>query len=214
MDIEYWDKYYKRNGTNELISDCSTFAAFCLDNFFVDPGMTIIELGCGNGRDAVYFAQNELKVVALDQSITGVKIAKKRLDVAKSHYLDTVSADFVKMDYAKYTHVDAFYSRFTIHSISSDDEAKLLPKIFHALNSGGLFCIEVRTTSDPLYGIGENCGDNTFSTDHRRRFVNSDKFLHSVLALGFKLVYFTERDNLSVYKDDNPVLMRIVLQKQ
>jgi len=27
------------------------------------------------------------------------------------------------------------------------------------------------------------------------------------------LLYFNEQDNLSIYKDDNPVLMRIILEK-
>jgi hypothetical protein len=40
-----------------------------------------------------------------------------------------------------------------------------------------------------------------------------EKFLNTVLSLGFKLLYFNEQDNLSIYKDDNPVLMRIILEK-
>ena len=34
-----------------------------------------------------------------------------------------------------------------------------------------------------------------------------------VLDLGFKELYFIEENNLSIYKNDNPVLMRIILQK-
>ena len=68
--------------------------------------------------------------------------------------------------------IDIFYSRFTIHSITKEDEIILLPKVFRKLDSGGLFCIEVRTTKDPLYGVGERCGVNTFARDgHKRRFI-------------------------------------------
>jgi len=34
-----------------------------------------------------------------------------------------------------------------------------------------------------------------------------------MLSLGFSLLFFTEEDDLSIYKDDNPVLMRIILKK-
>ena len=46
-------------------------------------------------------------------------------------------------------------------------------------------------------------------------FLKSDShlFLNQALTLGFKMLYFTEEDNLSVYQDDNPVLMRLILQK-
>jgi hypothetical protein len=119
----------------------------------------------------------------------------------------------VQEDYSKYNSIDAFYSRFTIHSITKNDEQALLPSIYNTLSVGGLFCIEVRTTKDPLCGVGESCGDNTYITDHKRRFIDSQVFLNEVLSLGFELLYFTEEDNLSIYKNDNPVLMRLILQK-
>jgi hypothetical protein len=43
--------------------------------------------------------------------------------------------------------------------------------------------------------------------------VESDYFLKFLLEKGFKLIYFTEENNLSIYKEDNPVLIRIVLEK-
>ena len=88
-----------------------------------------------------------------------------------------------------------------------------LPKIYTSLAHNGLFCVEVRTTNDPLYGVGKDCGDNTFLTDHRRRFIESNVFLKQVLLLGFSILFFTEENNLSIYKDDNPVLLRIILKK-
>ena len=125
-----------------------------------------------------------------------------------------LALDFIQEDYTQYEKIDVFYSRFTIHSITKDDEAILLPNVYTALSSNGLFCIEVRTTKDPLCGVGESCGENTFITDgHKRRFINSKVFREQVLDLGFKELYFIEEDNLSIYKDDNPVLMRIILQK-
>ena len=44
-------------------------------------------------------------------------------------------------------------------------------------------------------------------------FIGSDEFVKTAIGLGFKLKYFTEENNLSVRVDDNPVLMRIVLEK-
>ena len=88
-----------------------------------------------------------------------------------------------------------------------------MPKIYNSLAKGGLFCVEVRTTKDPLFGVGKDCGENTYLTDHRRRFIESKIFLNQVLSLGFNLLFFTEEDNLSVRKDDNPVLLRIILSK-
>jgi len=213
MDKKYWDSYYQKHGQDKGISKCSSFAKFCLDGFFTERGLNIVELGSGNGRDAIYFAHHKLNTIAIDQSIAAINIEKESLRDEVAQYLQPKSLDFINEDYSKYKSIDVFYSRFTIHAITKSDEEKLMPNIYSALNANGLFCIEVRTTKDSLFGVGEDCGNNTFITDHKRRFIDSQVFLNQALELGFKLLYFVETDDLSVYKNDNPVLMRIILQK-
>ena len=214
MDKNYWDEYYKLHGEDKEISDPSSFAKFILKDFFSERKFNIVELGSGNGRDAIFFAFNGHNVIAIDQSTKLINIQKQNLDNKSAMNLHSKAQDFVKEDYSEYEIIDAFYSRFTIHSISKSDELELLPKIYDNLARKGLFCVEARTINDPLYGIGEFYGENTFVTDnHKRRFIDTKVFRKQVLDLGFKELYFTEENNLSIYKNDNPVLMRIILKK-
>ena len=208
IDKEYWDKFYEHHSNRSDIFDCSTFARFCSDNFFNNTSKTIVDLGCGNARDAKHLARNHL-VYGLDQCINEELINSNKLPSLK-----LLKRDFVYDEYNFSESVDVFYSRFTIHSITEKDQKELLPKVYGLLGEGGLLCIEVRTIKDPKFGVGKHvCGTTYFNDGHTRRFIDSQEFLNEVLSLGFKLKYFNEQDNLSVYKDDNPVLMRIVLEK-
>ena len=208
MDKQYWDKFYKKHSSRGDISDCSTFASFCSDNFFNKKSKTIVDLGCGNARDAKHFAKNHL-VYGIDQSIDDQVAHTNKLPCLK-----LIKQDFVYGEYNFSEKVDVFYSRFTIHSITEGDQKELLLKVYNNLGSGGLFCIEVRTTKDPKFGVGKHICDTTYFNDgHTRRFIDSQKFVNTVLSLGFKLIYFNEQDDLSIYKEDNPVLMRIILEK-
>ena len=214
MDKNYWYEYYKLHGEDKEISDPSSFAKFILKNFLSESRFNIVELGSGNGRDAIFFACNGHNVVAIDQSTKVLNIQKQNLNNKFAMNLHSKEENFIKEDYSRYKKIDAFYSRFTIHSISKSDELELLPKIYDNLDITGLFCVEARTINDPLYGIGEFCGENTFVNDnHKRRFIDTKVFRKQVLDLGFKELYFIEENNLSIYKNDNPVLMRIILQK-
>ena len=214
MDQNYWDEYYKLHGGDKEISDPSSFAKFVLEKFFYKKKFNIVELGSGNGRDAFFFVYNGHNVIAIDQSTKVINIQKQNLKNKFAMNLHSKALDFVKEDYSSYKKIDAFYSRFTIHSISKSDELELLPKIYDNLEINGLFCVEARTINDPLYGIGQFCGENTFITDnHNRRFIDTKIFRKQVLDLGFTELYFIEENNLSIYKNDNPVLMRIILQK-
>ena len=213
MDKKYWENYYRQHGKDDEIISHSSFANFCLINFFQDKKNNIVEIGSGNGRDAIYFAHNQHKVIAIDQSIDALDVGRLNISSDVNKNIISISDDFTKMNFIFDLPINVFYSRFTLHAISKEDEEVLLPKIYESLEINGLFCIEARTTNDPLFGVGEDCGDNTFLTDHRRRFIESNIFLKKVLSFGFRLLFFTEENNLSIYGNDNPVLMRIVLQK-
>lgn len=213
MDKEYWEEYYLMHGRDSEIKLHSSFAEFCMKKYFNGSEYNIVELGCGNGRDAIYFAHHSHKVVAIDQCTSAIEIESENIHDDVRYSLIPIAADFVSYDYGRHDSIDVFYSRFTLHAINGVDEDVLLAKVFRYLKNGGIFCVEVRTMKDPLYGKGVYCGDNAYRTDHYRRFVDADIFLKKVLSLGFKLLYFTEENNLSIYGSDNPVLMRIIVKK-
>ena len=79
MDKNYWDEYYRLHGGNKEISDPSSFAKFILKNFFSEKKLNIVELGSGNGRDAIFFAYNGHNVIAIDQSTNVINIQKQNL---------------------------------------------------------------------------------------------------------------------------------------
>jgi tellurite methyltransferase len=209
MDKKYWDEFYKKHGLDKGIQSESTFANFCQNKFFKYQIKNILELGSGNGRDAKYFAKCGHNVIAIDQSHSGVEIGKEA-------FMDNVifiEEDFVNMDYNKFKDINVVYSRFTIHAITEEEENIVISKVTNLLKKSGIFAIEVRSTKDPLYGVGECVGKNAYVTTHYRRFIDSDEFVNKLLP-NYKLLYFTEEDNLSIYKEDNPVLIRLILEKR
>ena len=72
--INYWDNYYE----NIKISSESSFAKFTL-KYLVRKrkGKTIIDIGCGDGRDSLYFYKQNLDVVGIDISKS---VINKNLD--------------------------------------------------------------------------------------------------------------------------------------
>jgi len=213
MDKKYWNQYYLNHGHDKGIALQSSFSEFCETNYFFKKELNIVELGSGNGRDAIYFAHQGHRVFAIDQSTTAIDAEQTKIFSEVNQNLNPIAADFVKDDFNFDTAIDVFYSRFTLHAIKKEDEEYLLPKVYNSIIDNGLLCVEARTTKDPMCGVGEYCGNNTYLTDHKRRFINSNEFLNTMLKIGFRLVYFTEENNLSIYKEDNPVLMRIILRK-
>ena len=91
MDKEYWNQFYKKNYNNKEIINPSSFALFCQNNFYNDSEKKIMELGCGNGRDSLYFARQGHTVYAIDQS-NSMKYHSNQ--ISKLDYVKVLASSF------------------------------------------------------------------------------------------------------------------------
>ena len=66
----FWNYFYKKKKT---ISLASNFAKYCSKNY-IKKNNKLIEIGCGNGRDAFYFSKNKISVTAVDKSIEAIRM--------------------------------------------------------------------------------------------------------------------------------------------
>ena len=77
MDIKYWDNYYQQHGKDKGISKHSSFSQFCLDGFFTEKSLNIVELGSGNGRDAIFLAHHGHQVSRLIKALLQLILRNK-----------------------------------------------------------------------------------------------------------------------------------------
>ena len=210
MDKKYWNKFYK---DRSAVSFPSSFAEFCVENY-INTGSKILELGSGNARDALYFFRKQNHVIAIDQSVESYSLNdEKQKFTSNPMNLEVINNDFIKYDYMQHVGVNIVYSRFTLHAISLEEEQLVLEKTFRLLSLGGRFLIEARTTKESLCCVGEHLGGHAYRTDHYRRFIETQSFIKLIISIGFHVEYFVESQGLSVFNNEDPMLMRIVLVK-
>ena len=165
-DTDYWNSYYKKKVAPTNPSD---FAKYI--NSKIDSPKIILDVGCGNGRDSYYFSNQGHTVIALDNS----EEALKQITSSTFGKIPTICSDVSNLEITK-PFVDVVYSRFSLHSLDEESYANSLNVVYNILNLQGLFCIEVRSVEDELYGEGKSLGTNTFETDHSRRFFTLESF--------------------------------------
>lgn len=207
-DKKYWSEYYSNN---QKPTDASSFAVFVQEK--LEKGKTLIELGCGNGRDSVYFAGHGVNVIAVDQ-------VDDEIDYLNENYagdnLCFVCDDFTNLvetadDRIKGNSFDYIYSRFTFHSINEGKEDRTLDWISEHLD--GLFFLEARSLKDPMFEKGRALSGTENFTTHYRRYMDLDGFVAKLESRGFEVLYCIEDNDLAVYKDDNPYVIRIIARK-
>ena len=203
-DTDYWNSYYSKIAAINLPS---LFAKFIYKNY-LKAGKDLLEIGCGNGRDSLYFASKGINVTAIDAS----DFVIDELNLSnKSDNARFICGDFVESEIIYSQKYDYCYSRFSLHAVSAAQEDKLLDNIKSSLRSHGKFFVEVRSIHDDLYGKGVEVGKNCFvNNGHFRRFIDKDE-LESILTLkGYTVEYSEESRDFAPFNNENPPVIRII----
>lgn len=209
MDKIYWESYYKLlNGNLEP----SSFAEYVASDVIKKQHRTLIELGCGNGRDAIYFANKNINVLAIDQ-------CEYEVDLLKNSYKQLDNLVFKSGDFSKLKNDNQFdivYSRFALHSVSKEQEVRTLNWAYDNLNTNGYFCIEVRGQKNEIYQMGEMVTDekNAFIFDgHYRRFLNFNELCFSLREIGFNIEHASEEKGFAPFRGMNETYIRVISKK-
>lgn len=210
-DEDYWNKYYaNRTEISELEEAPSLFASDMLQRY-MECGKNLVELGCGNGRDSLYFAKNGLNVTGIDAS--QIAIDKLRENHSMDHCV-FICDDFVSVESIYQIQYDYCYSRFTLHAINERQETQILKKAYDMLKGNGYLFIEARSIKDKKYGVGQAVEKNAFIYDgHYRRFIDLAELLLKLKDIGFSIIESAESDQFAPLKGDNAVCIRVVAQK-
>ncbi|MBA7588976.1 Ubiquinone biosynthesis O-methyltransferase, mitochondrial [subsurface metagenome] len=133
---------------------------------------SVLEIGCGNGRDSIFFARSGLEVTAIDVAPSAIKLAKENAKEAE------VDIDFSVANAEKLPFKDGqFGAVFTLSVLHATKLAKSLPEVNRVLKKDGLAFVY-------LYG------DTEFAGGKREEVIAVDKYLELLKALGFTVLDF------------------------
>ena len=212
MDKNYWKKIYSK----QLEEDKpSLFAIFVADTIGIN-GKRLLELGCGNGRDAIFFANaGASHVEAIDQCDNIINLLTLRFQQIQN--ISFRCDDFTCMeDTTIDSRYDIVYSRFTLHSISKEQEKRVIQWAYRNVISGGSFCIEVRGQKNEIFGVGvpvEGENDAFILNDHYRRFIHFDSLCKELTTFGFILSFAKEEKGFAPYNGQDETYIRVIASK-
>ncbi len=208
---EYWGSYYGKQEVPVLPSQFALFVGNELATGEISPVASIFDIGCGNGRDAMFFAQLGYQVRGLDASEAAIVACKERLDqvspgqAARAAFMagpaDTPGS------WAELTAgtegAALVYARFFFHAIDDETELTVLDQIAQLLRArGGAFCAEFRTPADRDAA--------KVTPQHYRRFIELGGFAERVARTGLKAIWQAEGRGMAKYRQDDAHVGRLI----
>lgn len=217
LNIKYWNIYYKNKN---LISQPTKFAVFCTKIVKNYQG-TFFDIGCGNGRDVIYFNKKRIYCIGIDKSTQAILKDKRKFSAYKYHFKKKNFCNFFTNQTMNVKF--SVYSRFSLHSISYKNEKQLLNSLINQKNLEYLF-IETRTLDDELYGKGKKVGKHEFVwenkpnkhkyiSNHYRRFIDP-LILKKKLQKHFKIIYYKQSRGFAKFRKEDPCVLRVIAKKK
>jgi SAM-dependent methyltransferase len=186
---DVWNSAYNNN-TSFFGETPSRFALSCYDK--IKNVKKILELGCGQGRDTLFFASKDIEIDALDYSPVGIERLQKLASEKNLSNLQASVFDARNEFPFNSNEFDAVYSHMFFTMRSTWDELKsIVHEVNRVLKHGGFHFFSVRNRNDRVCGKGVKIDENIYEykTFQVRFFSKEDV---GKLAEGFKILEVKE----------------------
>lgn len=195
----FWENFY----AHRWFAEPSPFARELAARS--DVPHTVLDLGCGDGRDALHFAQAGCRVVGVDRSRHGLSRARRR---AAGSQLPAV---FYRRDFRDPAALDGielpatavlFYARFLLHAVQEPTQRQVLAGIGAKARPGDELAIEVRVEpSTWTYG------------KHYRRPLDGAALPGLLERAGWTITNVESGTGLAGHEGEDPAVLRIVARR-
>jgi SAM-dependent methyltransferase len=206
-----WDRIYQTDNSF-FGQEPSKFALWCY-NLYVkkkNHAKKILELGCGQGRDTLFFASKGIDVTALDFSSIAIKGLIKGAN--ERNVLNNIHASIFDptnkpIPFSK-DEFDAVYSNMFFNMRFTCEQMKyMFQEIRRVLKNDGFNFFSVRNYNDKSYGQGKKTDNDIYDIDGFQIRFFTKVNVRALVGEGFKILDIKE-----MYEE--PVTLYLVLTRK
>ena len=175
-------KLWNKNHANQrLHAHSQKQTAFAEEtNSLIPAHSTILELGCGEGNDCIYFANQGHSITATDFSDVVIAQNKERWSNPNLTFgIQDTSAPLGFGDKA----FDVIYARLSLHYFDDKTTHKIFDEINRVLRPNGYISFMCKGVNDSIYGKGTKIETDMFELDGHVRHFFSEQYVRKLLGL-------------------------------
>ena len=209
--LNYWNTLY---GEKNYFGEGPTKLAKLAEKLFKKKHpQKILEIGCGQGRDAIYFSQLGFDVSAFDlssnaiQSIISVKenMNLNKLNVFEHNVVNSLAFPDEYFDFV--------YSNLALQFFELEILSKILKNISKVMQKNSSFLLSTKKEGDKYYKTGKKISDIAYEYNGITRYYHPIDDLKSVLLQQFKIVNI-DSDRHENLDSSVSVWWKILLEKK
>ena len=152
IKLGYWNGLYSQNdyfGSGQTI-----LANFAKEIIEKNSLKNILEVGCGQGRDSIYFAKLGYDVVAFDLSKNAIKFVEKVKKEENLKNLQLFVHDAQKIFNFQNSKFDLVYSNLALQFFNKSQLEKIFSNIFNKMGQNSFFLFSTKKAGDKYFDFG------------------------------------------------------------
>jgi SAM-dependent methyltransferase len=190
---DFWSRRYKAEGVLWGEQPSPT-AEIAIKHFL--PGIQVVEIGFGYGRDLVFLAQQGFKITGVDSSTAGSQMARSSLSKLGVNAEKIFTGRFESVDLPQ-AHFAGVLSHRFLHLLTNPNEIDaFLDKLLQITLPGAIICIGARDTTDlnteQMISKGNGVFEYCKRPGHLISYWDQKRFT-DVFASSFEILDFTKQ---------------------
>ena len=209
--LSYWNGLYdKKNFFGTGPTKLAKYAESILQKNKIN---NLLEIGCGQGRDAIHFSQLGYNVNAFDISSKAIKFVEEIKNSLGLTNLDLIVHDAEKpLSYSK-DNFDFIYSNLALQFFNIDQLQTIFTNIADVMKNDSMLLFSTKKKGDKYYELGNKISENAFEYSGITRHFFEKLTLENVLKNHFEILEFSE-DSHNNLDSSVSVWWKILVQKR
>ncbi len=208
--LGYWNELYSKEnyfGTGQTI--LANSAKELIDKHSIQK---ILELGCGQGRDSIFFAKYGYDVTATDISenaINFVETIKNKHNLKNLNlFIHDIEKSFGFLD----KKFDLVYSNLALQFFDLSQLNDIFSSIHKIMNKNSFFLFSTKKSGDKYFNFGNKISDYAFEYKGITRFFFESNKIKDILKNHFDIIFFEDDEHVN-FDGTKSVWWKILVRK-
>lgn len=194
-NISYWtDMYSKPNAFGTGPTKLAEMALKLMKELSVQ---NILEIGCGQGRDAIYFSKHGYTVETFDFSESAINFVNKTKQMLNLNNINAIKHDVREIFPYENSYFDFIYSNLALQFFSIDVLIKIFDNIERVMKRNGTIIFSTKRKGDKYYNFGNKITENEFEYKGIHRYFFDEIELKNFLEKKFKIISFESDSHIN-----------------
>ena len=188
--ISYWSDMYSR--PNVFGTGPTKLAKMANDLIHDNSIKNILEIGCGQGRDCIFFAEKGYSVETFDISENAIRFVNKTKESFNLKNLNAIVHDVTEPFSYPNIFFDFIYSNLALQFFNIDRLEKIFNNIYTVMKEESTILFSTKKKGDKYYDFGTKISEDAYEYKGITRYFYDKSILEHMFEQQFEILYFDD----------------------